>query len=220
MRPGCDFPIQNLPFGAFRPSPGAPPQIGVAIGDRILDVAAAASSLDGPAGDAARACAAPRLNHLMTLGPQAWAALRLALSRGLSTEHANADFRQHLVPIAQAEIGLPVDDRRFHRFLRFDLPRHQCGTDVSAGQSADAELQIRARSPITAAPRRSVPSGTAFKRPRGQRKAPERCRAELRAVAQSRFRTGARLLHRHAERARRAGPGRQGRGAHLRLLPA
>ncbi len=40
--PGCDFPIQNLPFGVFRPAAGQPPRVGVAIGDQILDVAAAA----------------------------------------------------------------------------------------------------------------------------------------------------------------------------------
>ncbi|HXW40841.1 MAG TPA: fumarylacetoacetase, partial [Xanthobacteraceae bacterium] len=79
--PGTDFPIQNLPFGVFRPGPGLPPRVGVAIGDQILDVAAAGSSFDGVAAEAARVCAAPRLNHLMALGPQAWSALRLALSR-------------------------------------------------------------------------------------------------------------------------------------------
>jgi len=64
----CDFPIQNLPFGVFRPVPGATPRVGVAIGDAILDVAAAAASFAGVAADAARACAAPSLNPLMALG--------------------------------------------------------------------------------------------------------------------------------------------------------
>ena len=27
--PGCDFPIQNLPFGVFRPALGQPPRVGV-----------------------------------------------------------------------------------------------------------------------------------------------------------------------------------------------
>jgi fumarylacetoacetase len=36
-RPGCDFPIQNLPLGVFAP-PGDPrPRVGIAIGDDILD---------------------------------------------------------------------------------------------------------------------------------------------------------------------------------------
>lgn len=37
--PACDFPIQNLPFGMFSVGDGAPCP-GVAIGDRIVDLAA------------------------------------------------------------------------------------------------------------------------------------------------------------------------------------
>src|SRR6516165_6242477 len=70
--PDGDFPIQNLPFCVFRPSPGASPRVGVAIGDQILDAAAACSSFGAAAGDAAKACAAPNLNALMALGPEAW----------------------------------------------------------------------------------------------------------------------------------------------------
>ena len=40
--PGCDFPIQNLPFGVFRDrrKRNEAPRGGVAIGDQILDLAA------------------------------------------------------------------------------------------------------------------------------------------------------------------------------------
>src|SRR5437868_8855523 len=37
-REGCDFPIQNLPLGVFRPSGEGRARVGVAIGDFILDV--------------------------------------------------------------------------------------------------------------------------------------------------------------------------------------
>ena len=33
-----DFPIQNLPFGVFRPRPGFDPRVGVAIGEHVLDL--------------------------------------------------------------------------------------------------------------------------------------------------------------------------------------
>ena len=33
------FPIQNLPYGIFRPSIAAAPRVGVAIGDWVLDLA-------------------------------------------------------------------------------------------------------------------------------------------------------------------------------------
>ena len=39
--PATDFPIQNLPFGVYRRRGGKErPRVGVAIGDRILDVVA------------------------------------------------------------------------------------------------------------------------------------------------------------------------------------
>src|SRR4051812_21868266 len=38
------FPIQNLPFGVFRPHQQAGPRIGVAIGKYILDLAALANA--------------------------------------------------------------------------------------------------------------------------------------------------------------------------------
>ena len=96
--PDADFPIQNLPFGVFRPAAGAAPRVGVAIGDQVLDVAAAAASgaFTGLAAEAARACAAPQLNALMALGPQAWSALRLALSRGLSAGQGDATLRRRI----------------------------------------------------------------------------------------------------------------------------
>src|ERR1700746_3673637 len=84
--PGTDFPIQNLPFGVFRLGPAEQPRVGVAIGDQIVDVSAAPRLFDGPAPRAAQACGAPFLNPLMSLGPPAWSALRLALSRQLAAE--------------------------------------------------------------------------------------------------------------------------------------
>src|SRR5215469_8310756 len=77
--PGCDFPIQNLPFGVFRPrGDDADPMVGVAIGDQILDVTAVAPFVGEPARLAAMACATPHLNALMALGPEAWVGLRRA----------------------------------------------------------------------------------------------------------------------------------------------
>src|SRR6185437_15365298 len=106
--PDCDFPIQNLPFGVFRPVPGASPGVGVAIGDQVLDVAAASASLGGEAAAAAQACAAPYLNGLMALGPPAWSALRLSLSRALSANGGDRSLSRHLIPMAKAELLLPV----------------------------------------------------------------------------------------------------------------
>jgi len=118
--PDCDFPIQNLPYGAFRRrSATGGPRIGVAIGDEILDIAAVADLLDGAAGHAAAACAVPHLNDLMRLGPTYWAALRSELSQLLSI--ADADRRSRvetsLTPIAAAELFVPVQIPNFTDFF-------------------------------------------------------------------------------------------------------
>jgi fumarylacetoacetase len=170
--PDCDFPIQNLPFGVFRPSPGASPRIGVAIGDQILDVAAAAASFEGPAAAAAKACAAPHLNALMALGAQASSALRLSLSRGLCAGRGDERLRRQCTPIAAAELLLPVaigDFTDFYasvfhatnagRAFRPDnplLPNYKYVPVAYHGRASSVRL-----------------SGTPVKRPQGQRKAPD-----------------------------------------------
>jgi fumarylacetoacetase len=118
--PGCDFPIQNLPYVAFRRrSASGEPRIGVAIGDDLLDIAAVADLLDGAAGHAAAACAAAHLNDVMKLGPTYWAALRRELSQLLSTTDAQRRSRVEtdLTPIAAAEFFVPVQIGNFTDFF-------------------------------------------------------------------------------------------------------
>jgi fumarylacetoacetase len=118
--PDCDFPIQNLPYGAFRPGGAtSAPRIGVAIGDQILDVAAMADLFEGEAARAAAACAAPYLNALMERGADAWAALRCGLSELLSagTVERRSHVERHLTPIAAAELSLPVKIGNFTDFF-------------------------------------------------------------------------------------------------------
>ena len=77
----ADFPIQNLPFCIF--SPGADPRAGVAIGDCILDLRAAAKAGLLPS-ELAGALAAPTLNLLFAHAAEARRALRRAVSDLLS----------------------------------------------------------------------------------------------------------------------------------------
>src|SRR3954451_12799921 len=67
-----DFPIQNLPFASFRRARSNEAfRCGVAIGDRIVDLGALAARklFAGAAAEAALAGSQPRLNALMSLGP-------------------------------------------------------------------------------------------------------------------------------------------------------
>jgi fumarylacetoacetase len=168
---GCDFPIQNLPFGVFRPEAAAPPRVGTAIGDQILDIAAASSSFGGLAAEAARACAAPSLNGLMSLGQQAWSALRLALSRGLSSEHENKSFRRHLAPMAQAQMGMPAAIGDFTDFFASIFHASNAGRMFRPENPLNPNYKYI---PVAYHSRASsiIPSGTPFRRPRGQRKRP------------------------------------------------
>ena len=172
--PDCDFPIQNLPYCVFRPAAAtsAPLRVGVAIGDQILDLAGkpAEAGSGGLAGEAAKAGAAPFLNVLMSLGPQAWSALRLALSRALSTEHGNpGNINPHLVAMKDADVRLPVAFRNFTDFF------------ASVFHASNAGRMFRPDNPLM--PNyKYVPvayhsrassvrvSGTPVRRPQGQRK--------------------------------------------------
>jgi len=110
--PDADFPIQNLPFAVFRRrAAGERWRGGVAIGTQIVDLAAlaAAGVLAGGAQQAAQAAAQERLNALMALGPAAWSALRLALSRALREGAADRGRTEPcLVPQAEVEFDLPA----------------------------------------------------------------------------------------------------------------
>jgi fumarylacetoacetase len=78
---GADFPIQNLPCGVMARD-GAGGRVAVAIGDRALDLRAAAEAghLAGLSPALLTACRAPHLNDLMGLGAEAWSSLRRAVS--------------------------------------------------------------------------------------------------------------------------------------------
>ena len=91
-----DFPLQNLPFGRFRRADDADWQIGVAIGDQVLDLRRAGLIDSGD------------MNHLMRLSRGPRLALRRALSEGLRRGSAKQTrFRDALVAQASVQLGVP-----------------------------------------------------------------------------------------------------------------
>jgi fumarylacetoacetase len=117
------FSIQNLPYGVFRPVPGAPPRVGVAIGDWVLDLAVLErrgllvverASARQPAGDEPPDTVfdQPALNRFMRLGRGAWQQVRGRITRLLSagepTLRDDADLRKAaLHPRAAVQLELP-----------------------------------------------------------------------------------------------------------------
>jgi fumarylacetoacetase len=166
-RPGCDFPIQNLPFGIFkRKGVKEAPRGGVAIGDQILDLAALGVKTG------------PTLNGLAAMGRPAWRKLRRQLSEGLSVRGRNPRFAKSLVPMKKAELLLPLE---IGDYTDFYAGIHHA-TNVGRILRPDNPLLPNYKwVPIGYHGRASsiVASGTQVKRPSGQIKAPDAAAPEF-----------------------------------------
>ncbi|MFN0161131.1 MAG: fumarylacetoacetase [Burkholderiales bacterium] len=119
--PGADFPLQNLAFGVFRRAGKAEDfRGGVAIGDQILDLAAAMRTgmFAKDAAEAAVLASAPTLNGFMGADMGLASALRMALFRALREGSAlEGRARACLVPMKDAEMGLPATIGDFTDFF-------------------------------------------------------------------------------------------------------
>jgi fumarylacetoacetase len=160
--PGCDFPIQNLPFGIFRRKGRKEvPRGGVAIGDQILDLAALGVRTG------------PTLNGLAASGRAALRKLRRELSRALREKSAQRKrLARYLVPVRQAELLLPV---AIGDYSDFYTGIHHA-TNIGRILRPDNPLLPNYKwVPIGYHGRGSsiVVSGTPIRRPRGQVKAPD-----------------------------------------------
>ena len=109
-QPETDFPIQNLPFGVFRGGADQP-RVGVAIGDQVLDIAAAESEglFAGEASVAASECGTGSLNSLMAMGHKHWSALRKRIFELLRHDApAAVRHKLQLQPMAATEMQMPA----------------------------------------------------------------------------------------------------------------
>ena len=172
---GTDFPIQNLPFAVFRTKDSEEAfRGGVAIGDQVIDLAAVSKSglFSGTAQQAIEACASDELNTFMAMGKEAWSALRLALSKALREGSAEqVTLAECLIAQDNVEYALPCNIGDYTDFytsihhatsvgkkFRPDnplLPNYKWVPIGYHGRSSSIEV-----------------SGSAFRRPKGQTKAP------------------------------------------------
>ena len=158
---GCDFPIQNLPFGLFK-TKGSAPRGGVALGDRIIDLSKLADRLGG----AARAAAGTTLAPLIAQSPVALSALRGALGDLYGSDgHDRMTAKAALVPMSKAELLLPIKPPAFTDFC--------CSIDHMRRMAASAGRPMAAcadKLPVSYNGRASSAaiSGTSVIRPKGQ----------------------------------------------------
>ena len=171
----ADFPIQNLPLGIFSNAADSRPRAGVAIGDHILDLAAArqAGVFTGKVARATGLADAGTLNAVMALGSAARAAMRIRLSEVLLEGVAQQQVLEPLLHDAAAcTMHLPAaigDYTDFYAGINHAL---NVGRQFRPDQPL---LPNYKHVPIGYHGRSSsiVVSGTPVRRPRGQTKAPD-----------------------------------------------
>ena len=168
----ADFPLQNLPYGVFRSGENLTPRIGVAIGDQILNLAAAAD-LDLLPASARTACRQSNLNALMAAGLVVWTSLRARLSELLGVDSCPIRLRtqvEHcLVPQSDTTMLLPASIGGYTDFYASIFH----ATNVGAMFRPDQPLLPNYKwVPIGYHGRSSsiVASGTPVRRPHGQYK--------------------------------------------------
>jgi fumarylacetoacetase len=171
-----DFPIQNLPFAVFRRTGSQEAwRGGVAIGDQVLDLArvAALKALGPAVQPQLDAAAQSRLNAFMAMGPVAWSALRLALSRALREGAAEqAALQPCLLPLAEVEYTVPA---QVGDYTDFYTSVHHATNVGKLFRPDNPLLENYKWVPIGYHGRASSlrVSGVDFRRPKGQLKAPD-----------------------------------------------
>ncbi len=172
--PGCDFPIQNLPFGVFhRALTPEASRVGVAIGDRILDLRLChrAGLFEGELAYTGEACTSSSLNRLLAMGPAAWSSLRRRLSELLSDDRRRTmkAVEPCLVPMAEAIMAIPAEIGDYTDFYASVFHATNVGSMMRPDQPLLPNYKYV---PIGYHGRASsiVLSGTPIRRPSGQSK--------------------------------------------------
>ena len=170
-QPGCDFPVQNLPFGVFRRKNDEGGGIGVAIGDQIFDVGAWVRD-QGKSSAAFSLLTESCLNPFLSAGPAAWSAARKALFYLLRDDAPQREMvARYLDAMSNVEMRMPV---RIGDYTDFYASIFHA-TNVGSMFRPDNPLLPNYKwVPIGYHGRASsiVISGTPVRRPSGQRKPP------------------------------------------------
>jgi fumarylacetoacetase len=178
VAPDSHFPIQNLPFGVFSTDADPTLRVGVAIGDRILDLAVLEDTgllTADPTGS--RVFSRPSLNAFIALGQSAWREIRASISDLLRYDSPrlrdDQDLRARaLIPMTEARLHLPVEVGGYTDF--YSSREHATNVGTMFRDPKSALLPNWLHLPVGYNGRASsvVVSGTPVRRPNGQTKAP------------------------------------------------
>ncbi|XP_052892176.1 fumarylacetoacetase [Anopheles moucheti] len=166
---GSDFPIENLPYGVFSTAANPTARVGVAIGEKILDLSAVVSFYPENVRNALQATV---LNDLMSLGCDAWAEVRRITKELLldgSALHKDAALQARaLVAQSEAKMHLPANIGDYTDF--YSSIHHATNVGVMFRGKENALMPNWKHLPVGYHGRASsvVVSGTPIRRPYGQ----------------------------------------------------
>ena len=179
VSPESHFPIQNLPYGVFRPIDGGSPRVGVAIGDFVLDL----SVLDdnGMLADTSvgghKLFHRPSLNSFMALGRPVWREVRNKIQTLLDADEPALRDNEALRKAAlwrqdQVEMLLPAEIGDYTDF--YASKEHATNVGIMFRGKENALMPNWTHLPVGYHGRASsvVLSGTEVRRPLGQMRPP------------------------------------------------
>lgn len=175
--PKSHFPIQNLPYGVFRPLMMGVPRIGVAIGDYVLDLSVldAEGYFDGTDVDGKGVFEQASLNEFMALGTKTWRDVRSRIQQLLHEDESilrdNYALRDiALIPQKNVKMLLPAQIGDYTDF--YASKEHATNVGIMFRGKENALMPNWTHLPVGYHGRASsvVLSGTDVRRPQGQMK--------------------------------------------------
>ncbi|HEX3817430.1 MAG TPA: fumarylacetoacetase [Chthoniobacterales bacterium] len=179
VAPDSHFPLENLPYGIFRPNDG-PARAGVAIGEFVLDLAAleAAGHLRAAGLGEQEIFANDSLNKFLALGRPVWTKTRQILQQILAADNPTLRDDEGLrarIFYRQKEVTMQLPARIGNYTDFYSSYHHAFNVGTMFRGPENALMPNWKWLPIAYHGRASsiVPSGTEVRRPRGQTKAPD-----------------------------------------------
>ncbi len=173
VEPTSHFPIQNLPYGVFNPTPQDSPRVGVAIGDTVLDLSILESEGYFPFLSDHSIFAQASLNAFMALGRPVWLEVRRILQHLLDENtpalRDNAPLRERaLLPISKVIMHLPATIGDYTDF--YSSKEHATNVGIMFRGENNALMPNWLHLPVAYHGRASsiVLSGASIRRPSGQ----------------------------------------------------
>jgi fumarylacetoacetase len=177
VAPESHFPLENLPFGIFRPRNGIA-RVGVALGEFVVDLSVLEEKGLLGLGQNQRLFSHDSLNLFFALGRPIWRALRERLQKLLAAETAilrdDIELREHVFHRQRdVTMQLPARIGNYTDFYASYYHAHNVGTMLRGPENA--LMPNWKWLPVAYHGRASsiVVSGTDVRRPQGQTKSPD-----------------------------------------------